>query len=244
MSGQNKDKDFAPINVDVNDRIPVASQRSANKGASEANSKGSSGLTIVAIIVALAACGASGFLYTLHVKNLALIDAKEQRLLSLENRLSATGEEMGNSTVALQVKVSELSEKSEELWDQMDKLWASAWRRNQTEIKSLSEEAKQSQRELTGLINTLKTQVSSNQSSIGATQQRIDSVNSKVSAQANEMLSATVNQEAVQENIDQQDRKLREMAEKIILLERRNTNLLKELQEIESKLNAVINKTV
>lgn len=244
MSGQNKDKDFAPINVDVNDRIPVASQRSASKGTPEGNQKGGSGLTIVAIIVALVACGASGFLYTLHEKNLALIDAKEKRLLSLENRLSATGEEMGNSTVALQVKVSELSEKSEELWDQMDKLWASAWRRNQTEIKSLSEEAQKSQREVTSLINTLKTQVASNQSSLGTTQQRIDSVNSKVSAQANEMLSATVNQEAVQENIDQQDRKLREMAEKIILLERRNTNLLKELQEIETKLNAVINRSV
>ncbi|MDT0594093.1 hypothetical protein [Glaciecola petra] len=244
MSGQNKDKDFAPINVDVNDRIPVASPRNASKGTTQGNSKNSSGLTVIALLVALAACGASGFLYTLHEKNLALIDEKEKRLLSLENRLSATGEEMGNSTIALQVKVTELSEKSEELWEQMDKLWASAWRRNQTEIKSLSEEAKKSQREVSGLINTLKTQVASNQSSIGTTQQRIDSVNSKVSAQANEMLSATVNQEAVQENINQQDRKIREMAEKIILLERRNTNLLKELQEIESRLNAVINRTV
>ena len=244
MSDQNKDKDFAPINVELGDRIPVASQRTSSTNSSKAPTKGGNGLTIVALIIAMGACGASGFLYSLHEKNLALIDAKEKRLLSLENRLSATGEEMGNSTVALQVKVSELSDKTEELWEQMDKLWASAWRRNQTEIKSLSEQATQTKRELTSLLKTLETDVANNQSSIGKTQQRIDSVNAKVSAQANEMLSATVNQEGLQSSISEQDRKSREMAEKIILLERRNTSLLKQIQDLEQKLNAAINRGV
>lgn len=244
MSDQNKDKDFAPINVELSDRIPVAAQRSKNQSANHTSHKSAHGLTIIAIIIAIAACGASGFLYSLHEKNLALIEAKEQRLLSLENRLSATGEEMGNSTVALQVKVGELSEKTEELWEQMDKLWASAWRRNQTEIKSLSEETKKSQREVSSLISALETQMANNKSSISKTQQRIDSVNTKVTAQANEMLSASVNQEEFQSNITQQDNKIREMAEKIILLERRNTSLLKEIQDIENRLNAVVNRGV
>ena len=68
-----------------------------------------------------------------------LPEQAEQRILQLENKLSATGEEIGESTVALQVKVTELTNKTNELWEQMDKLWASAWRRNQQEIADLGD---------------------------------------------------------------------------------------------------------
>ncbi|MCF2948169.1 hypothetical protein L0668_08635 [Paraglaciecola aquimarina] len=66
-----------------------------------------------------------------------VLQQAQTRISELENRLSATGEEMDQSTVALGVKVKELSAKTKELWDQMDKLWASAWRRNQADIKAL-----------------------------------------------------------------------------------------------------------
>ena len=62
----------------------------------------------------------------------------QNRITDLESRLSATGEDMDQSAAALQIKVSELSLKTEDLWRQMDKLWASAWRRNQSEIGVLN----------------------------------------------------------------------------------------------------------
>ena len=61
----------------------------------------------------------------------------QQRIALLEDQLSATGEEMGESEVAMKVRLEGLTEKSNKLWGEMDKLWASAWRRNQSEIKEL-----------------------------------------------------------------------------------------------------------
>lgn len=56
------------------------------------------------------------------------------RISELEKRLSTTGESMNQSSVSLQVKLKELANRTDDLWAQMDKLWASAWRRNQKEI--------------------------------------------------------------------------------------------------------------
>jgi cytochrome c-type biogenesis protein CcmH/NrfG len=67
-----------------------------------------------------------------------VLQQSQNRIAELESRLSATGEDMDQSAAALQVKVSELSAKTEDLWSQMDKLWASAWRRNQSEIGDLN----------------------------------------------------------------------------------------------------------
>lgn len=60
----------------------------------------------------------------------------ESRIADLESRLSTTDESVSQSSVALQVKVKELKDRTNELEKQMDKLWASAWRRNQNEIAS------------------------------------------------------------------------------------------------------------
>ncbi|WP_241652119.1 hypothetical protein [Pseudoalteromonas phenolica] len=76
--------------------------------------------------------------YTLHQQNIktqAKLFASEQRIVELERALSATGEEMGESAGAIKAKLNAISERTDELWTQMDKLWASAWRRNQSEIK-------------------------------------------------------------------------------------------------------------
>ncbi|MCK5880223.1 MAG: hypothetical protein KAG18_00025 [Sinobacterium sp.] len=56
------------------------------------------------------------------------------RINALEARLSDTDESMSQSSVAMQVKLNEVKSKTDQLWGQMDKLWASAWRRNQTDI--------------------------------------------------------------------------------------------------------------
>ncbi|SEL07642.1 hypothetical protein SAMN05216262_105145 [Colwellia chukchiensis] len=83
------------------------------------------------------------------------VNASNERIQLLENQLSATGEEMGESTVALKVKLEAISEKTELLLSEMDKLWASAWRRNQQEIKTLNSQrndlAQQQQKNISAL---------------------------------------------------------------------------------------------
>lgn len=57
-----------------------------------------------------------------------------QRISKLENSLSSTGESMTQSSVVMQIRLKEIEKSTMELTNQMDKLWASAWRRNQTQI--------------------------------------------------------------------------------------------------------------
>jgi len=68
--------------------------------------------------------------------------SSERRIKNLEQQLSVTGEEMGESAVAMRVKLDTLSKKTDDLWAQMDKLWASAWRRNQADIEKLNQQIK------------------------------------------------------------------------------------------------------
>jgi chromosome segregation ATPase len=248
MSDKSKDKDFAPINVEISDRMPSASQRqNATKGSqkdTQGVGKSNNAFVSIVLLVAIGGCAASFYLYTLHQQNIALITAAENRIESLENRLDATGEEMGNSTVALQVKVTELSTKTQELWEQMDKLWSSAWRRNQQEIRSLETSLQSYQKEANTLIKSLETKIGNSTSSIAQLQKRIDAVNTKVGGQANDILAINVTQENTQSAISQQNTEMRKMAENLILLERRNTNLLQELKQIETKLTELANKAV
>ena len=98
----------------------------------------SSGLTIFLLLTILTSVGVGGWWLVQQDKlNLELIEASEQRIRELENQLSATGEEMGESAGAMRARLSSLTEKTDELWKQMDKLWASAWRKNQDDIKRL-----------------------------------------------------------------------------------------------------------
>ena len=244
MSDNSKDKDFAPINVELSDRIPLASKRQSSPPQTNENTKSNMPMLVIAIVIALSACGASAYLYSLHQQNLASLATAEERIVRLENRLNATGEEMGNSTVALQVKVTELSARTEELWEQMDKLWASAWRRNQQEIKSLDGDLKGLQTNTNTLLKNMETKIANVSSGTQQLQNRIDGVNTKVGTQANDMLAINVNQDEMQSTITKQNTELRQMAEKLILLEKRNTSLLQQLQQIETKLTEVANKGV
>ncbi len=244
MASNSKDKDFAPINVDMNDRIPMSSQRRGSGEATKTIVKSNNGFTTFVLLLAVIACAGAGYLYFLHLENQKAMVASEQRILSLEKRLSATGEEIDNSTVALQVKVGELSSKADELWDQMDKLWASAWRRNQQDIKDLSSDLTRFQKSVTEQRKGIEQDVNNSTANIQKVQNRIDSLNSKLNAQANEMLASTVSQEGLQENINAQKSELRELTEKIILLERRNTKLLQQIQQMDSKLTELANKSV
>lgn len=116
------------------------SRRSVTPAASEtpqAPSKSSPALTTFLVIAYLGLAGTGYFFYQENEKLKATLANSNSRIAQLEDQLSATGEEMGESTVALRAKLEAITEKTNTLWGEMDKLWASAWRRNQTEIKEL-----------------------------------------------------------------------------------------------------------
>ena len=244
MSSNSKDTDFAPINVDVSDRIPVSSKKSPAPKQSGSGTGAPKGLLVVALLIALGASGGCAYLYSELQKSQETIVANQNRIQSLENRLSATGEEMGNSTVALQVKVSELTEKSDELWDQMDKLWASAWRRNQEEIKSVNSDVVALQSKLTSSVSDVTKKVNDAQSGNQQLMSRIDSLNSKITEQANNLLAVKDEYESVTDASSTQNGDIRDLKEKVLLLEKRNTSLLQKLNQVEGQVKELTVKTI
>lgn len=87
---------------------------------------------------------------SLGVNQNSLLVAQSQ-IEHLQQRLSVTDEHMSDSKVAIQLHIKDLSEKTDQLWQQMDKLWASAWRRNQKEIGSMTQSIETLLREQKGL---------------------------------------------------------------------------------------------
>lgn len=237
------DKDFAPINIEVDERRPVGS-RTAEPSASIKATGGSTIFTSAVMIVAIAALGACIYLFSQlnEAKTIAL--STESRLQSLEQRLSATGEEMGNSTVALSVKVTELADKTEELWAQMDKLWASAWRRNQDDIKSLNKDLLTTKDTLNSDIKNIQSKLAEATTDVKQTLNRINGLNEKLSAQANDILAANVNAEQTGDKISSQASQLKTLRDKVQVLESRNATLLDKISELESLLQEIAKKTV
>lgn len=244
MSSSSKDTDFAPINVDVSDRKPVGTKKPTPQR--QNNSGGSSGKLLVtfAFLFALVACAASIYLFTVLQQSQENVIANQNRIQTLENRLSATGEEMGNSTVALQVKVGELSEKTTELWDQMDKLWASAWRKNQEEIKSLGSNVVTLKSDVDKSITDVTKKVNSAESGTQQLMTRINSLNSNITEQANNLVAVRVENEGFTQANTKQSVEIRDLKEKVILLEKRNTSLLQKLNEVEGQVKELALKTI
>ncbi|WP_371194498.1 hypothetical protein [Glaciecola sp. SC05] len=243
MSQSSKDTDFAPINVDVNDRIPTATKKPSAQPPATGGSSNKS-MLILTLLIAVGASGFSAYLYSQLQNSQETIVANQERIQMLENRLSATGEEMGNSTVELQVKLGELSGKTAELWDQMDKLWASAWRRNQEEIKSLNSDVIALKSDFNKSVADVTKKVNAAESGTQQLMTRINSMNSKISEQANNILAVKVEYEGFAEANSSQNGDIRELKEKILLLERRNTSLLQKLNEVEGQVKELALKTI
>ncbi|WP_100657034.1 hypothetical protein [Alteromonas flava] len=238
MSNRNDD-DLPRIMLDEEDRRgyqqkakpSTAGASPAPSSSSAATSSGSSGngLAVFALLLALGAGGAAGYLYMQLQQQLTAATAAEARIADLENRLSATGEDLGESTVALQVKVSELSNRAEELWDQMDKLWASAWRRNQKEIGDLNTKVDEQVASLRSTANAANQSATTNKQSINGMQTQVENV-------ASELLAINVQLERLAAANGQGERDLKSTTEKLRLLEQRNATLVTRIGQLETEI--------
>lgn len=242
MAANNND-DFPQIKLDEEDRrghqqkaVPAKGKATASATSSGVNSgSGGNSLATFALILALGAGGAAVYLYMQLQTQLSLAQSAEARIADLENRLSATGEDLGESTVALQVKVSELSNRTEELWEQMDKLWASAWRRNQKELGDLTTKVDE---QVASLLST-----TANNASAGSTnKQSIDDLLVQVDSLASEVLSLNVQLERASVSSGSTQRDLKAATEKLALLEQRNAALITRLNQMETEVRNLATK--
>lgn len=180
------------------------------------------------IFILILAILSSAFAYWSVQQQKVLIQA-QQRISELERRLSATGEELDQSAVAIQVKVTELSQKTEDLWGQMDKLWASAWRRNQSEIGDINAELKKISSSNDSALKSLGLKIEQQDVSLVNLNNKVTQINlsMQVSQDAQEQLKRT------NQNNEQQ---LTSLREKLLSSALGNNNLTIKVEELESKL--------
>lgn len=105
-------------------------------------------IVVALVVAAVATAWAWQLQQELDSAELLLVNY-EARISDLEDRLSDTDEGMNQSTAAMAVKIKEL-------YSEVDKLWASAWRRNKAKIADLEKSASAHGSQLSTLAETDK----------------------------------------------------------------------------------------
>lgn len=132
------------------------------------------GLLFLIFFVALGGYGVSYWLYQENQKVVQQLSNAGDRIYELERKLSATGEELDQSAVALRVQVNELKDKTDVLWKEMDKLWASAWRRNQSEIKELNAQLKRTDKSQKDGLSAVQSDISDSNNNLAVIQEQVN----------------------------------------------------------------------
>lgn len=111
----------------------------------------------VALVAGAAACAWAFQLQGQLEKSDKLLFQYEARIKDLEDRLSDTDESVSQSSVTMQVKIKEL-------YSEVDKLWASAWRKNKANISSNKKAAATNSANLKNYKKSLDSQVATSKS--------------------------------------------------------------------------------
>jgi hypothetical protein len=165
-----------------------------------------------------------------------VLQESQSRITELENRLSTTGKDMDQSAAALQIKVTELSAKTEDLWGQMDKLWASAWRRNQTEISALNKTVMTLKASSEKSAQSLKVEITDNNTNIALMKENFENQVNFIK-QVNERFGRTNDVDA---EVEQQ---LTSLREKIISTALANNDLTNQIDDLRRRILAAEEKT-
>ena len=252
MANDSKNDDFPTIRLDEEDRrayqkknqpAPGNGSKSTPTGSATSpqpattKSGGNSIWLALVALIALAGLGGCYYLYTLLQQQQAVAEQAEARIVQLERKLSATGEEIGESTVALQVKVTELSNKTNELWEQMDKLWASAWRRNQKEIEDLGDR-------VTNVQTGLEKNIQSVSANVKSASTDIANVRNQLANLADEILALNVQLEQAAGDKQQTTQTVNALSGKLADLEKRNSALSGRLTTMENELRNIATKVI
>ena len=234
-------KDFKQSQAPANHKAPAFDKSETVNQQPAKSSNAALWLCIVSII------GFSIGGYTLHQQNLktqAKLFASEQRIQELEQALSATGEEMGESAGAIKAKLNAITERTDELWTQMDKLWASAWRRNQSEIKKLREqtaalENSQSQQNKTqsNTTSSIKT-LSDNQADMTLKLSLLQEQLNEAQSIKSQLTALSADIDKLKSQAQTRDSKQLEIGGSIAQLEMTQSALVEQLERLENKLTA------
>jgi DNA repair exonuclease SbcCD ATPase subunit len=190
--------------------------------------------------------GAAYWGYQQNINTTALLNSSENRIADLERQLSATGEEMGESAVEMKVRLETLGKTSDKLWIEMDKLWASAWRKNQSQIKSLENKNKS----LNNLSSTQRKTITSTLASIKeindkqvAAEYSVDAIKEQLKSSrklTEEIKKLSLELSAIESNSQRRDKQQISLASRVTKLSEQNNQLRSQIKSLQTKLAKAI----
>ncbi|MFT4824942.1 MAG: chromosome segregation ATPase [Halioglobus sp.] len=126
--------------VPRNPRANTRGSQSASKGRKPERPSSAEGVGLfarlfitVALVVGAVACAWAWQLQERLEQSGHLLERYEERISDLEDRLSDTDEGLNQNSATMAVKIKEL-------YSEVDKLWASAWRKNKAQIEALQKQ--------------------------------------------------------------------------------------------------------
>jgi len=211
-------------------KTPASTTSSQPSPASTTSSSGGSPVaSILLFLLVLTGFGGSYYLYMQQQQLTNTLIQAQQRIQDLENQLSATGEEMGESAVVIQSKVSTLDAKTKELWNQMDKLWASAWRRNQSDIKEINTQ-------LTSIgtgTKSINSQIKTLQTDITANITNIDLLQEQLNTQTGEVQDVSLGLAQSSRSLEKVTQDLASVSRKLQATDKMHNTLLQRIKDLE-----------
>ncbi|MCG9759137.1 hypothetical protein CWC29_012080 [Pseudoalteromonas sp. S4498] len=189
----------------------------------------------IAAIIALAA-SVFGLYGQLSATQTQLLESTK-RIAELEHTLTATDEEMDLSAGAMQAKLNTLTERTDELWSQMDKLWASAWRRNQSEIKKLEEQASNNAKSQTSTTTRVEA-LSQSQTELALKLSLIEEQQQAANVLKNQIAAINDDVDQLKSQTQSRDSKQIEIGGSLAQIEMTQTALAEKLERLERRLAA------
>ncbi|MFT5709784.1 MAG: chromosome segregation ATPase [Halioglobus sp.] len=104
----------------------------------------------ISLVIAAVACAWAWQLQEQLEQSGHILERYEARITDLEDRLSDTDEGLSQNTATMAVKIKEL-------YSEVDKLWASAWRKNKAKIEALETSSKSHSSKLASAEKSLGT---------------------------------------------------------------------------------------
>ncbi|MGI9292731.1 MAG: hypothetical protein ACR2PS_02005 [Pseudomonadales bacterium] len=171
----------------------------------------------LSFLLASVAAAGSAYLFLQLTESQATLQDAQQRVVDLENRLSSTDESVNESGVAMQVKIKELT-------SEVDKLWASAWRKNQATLKALD-----------GQVKTQQQASASQAKSLTAQTEAVD----KLQSQVGSALAAAQQLKEIQSTSMAQKAELSELSDQLRDIDTGLRSLSKRMSESEAWVDSI-----
>lgn len=211
------------------------------------------GVTVLFVVSLLIGLSALVWAFTLQQKiqraDMAL-KASAQRIQKLEDQISSTDESVDKSKAALQVQLNEVAKQNKKAWTQIDQLWASAWRKNQAQIKSNQSEIKATTKSLSADIaalgkrlseqkaatNKVESKINDHSAAVEKLNGRLSAIDSKGTYRQNQLEDLAIRVEQVAADIQMQNSRLTDNEDWIKAINTHRQQINKSLDALQKNI--------